>query len=138
MAWVRDKRRTASEERARLRSSVLLSVAALTLLVSIGTVVMRYTEDWSWVSSFYFSVTTLATVGYGDLHPTHEASRLFVAFYVITGVTTALSAMTIVGRNYLEFIEHRLMRDRWRMRHGRSSHHHRSSEGDERRDPFHR
>lgn len=138
MAWVRDKRRTASEERARLRSSVLLSVAALTLLVSIGTVVMRYTEDWSWVSSFYFSVTTLATVGYGDLHPTHETSRLFVAFYVITGVTTALSAMTIVGRNYLEFIEHRLMRDRWRMRHGRSAHHRRSGDDDERRDPFHR
>ncbi|QQR86702.1 MAG: two pore domain potassium channel family protein [Flavobacteriales bacterium] len=138
MAWVRDKRRTASEERARLRSSVLLSVAALTLLVSIGTVVMRYTEDWSWISSFYFSVTTLATVGYGDLHPTHEVSRLFVAFYVITGVTTALSAMTIVGRNYLEFIEHRLMRDRWRMRHGRSAHHRRSSDDDERRDPFHR
>jgi len=61
-------------------------------------------------------VTTLATVGYGDLHPMHEASRLFAAFYVIAGVTTALSAMTVVGKNYLESIERGLMRDRWKMR----------------------
>lgn len=89
---------------------------ALTVLVLIGTVVMHHLEDWSWISSFYFSVTTLATVGFGDLHPTHELSRLFVAFYVIMGVTLALSAMTIVGRNYLGFMEQKLMRDRWALR----------------------
>ena len=123
MSWVRDRHKQEAEERTRLRSSVLLSVGALTALVLIGTTVMRWIEGWSWIASFYFSVTTLTTVGYGDLYPTHEASRLFVALYVIAGVTTALSAMTVVGRNYLEFIERRLMRDRWRMRH-RSRHHH--------------
>lgn len=121
MSWVRDRHKREAEERNRLRSSVLLSVGALTTLVLVGTVVMRWIEGWSWITSFYFSVTTLTTVGYGDYYPTHESSRLFVALYVIAGVTTALSAMTVVGRNYLEFIERRLMRDRWRMR--RHSHH---------------
>lgn len=116
MSWVRDRKKKEREERGRLRSSVLLSVAALTLLVLVGTMVMHWMEGWSWISAFYFSVTTLATVGYGDMHPTHDASRLFVAIYVIAGVTLALSAMTVVGRNYLEFIERQLMRDRWRMR----------------------
>lgn len=120
MSWVRDRNKREAEERNRLRSSVLLSGVALTGLVVVGTVVMRWLEGWSWITAFYFSVTTLTTVGYGDHYPTHDASRLFVAFYVIAGVTTALSAMTVVGRNYLEFIERRLMRDRWRMR--RSSH----------------
>ncbi len=127
MSWVRDRHKQEAEERNRLRSSVLLSVGALTTLVLIGTVVMRWIEGWSWIASFYFSVTTLTTVGYGDLYPTHEISRLFVALYVIAGVTTALSAMTVVGRNYLEFIERRLMRDRWRMR--RSHHHAHHSHG---------
>lgn len=116
MAWVRDRHRQELEDRKKLRASLFLSSGALTLLVFLGTVIMKGMEDWSWISSFYFSVTTLATVGYGDLHPTHEASRLFISFYVIAGVTTALSAMTIVGRNYLEFIERRLLRDRWKMR----------------------
>lgn len=124
MSWVRDRHKREAEERERLRSSVFLSVSALSVLVIIGMVVMHHLEGWSWISSFYFSVTTLATVGFGDLHPTHELSRLFLAFYVITGVTVALSAMTIVGRNYFEFIERRLMRDRWKMRrHPHMGHH---------------
>lgn len=86
------------------------------MLVIIGMVVMHHLEGWSWVSSFYFSVTTLATVGFGDLHPTPELSRLFLTLYVIAGVTVALSAMTIMGRNYFEFMERRLMRERWKMR----------------------
>ena len=86
------------------------------MLVIIGMMVMHHLEGWSRVYSFYFSVTTLATVGFGDLHPPHELSRLFLAFYVIARVTVALSAMTIVGRNYFEFMERRLMRERWKMR----------------------
>ncbi|HRH37126.1 MAG TPA: potassium channel family protein [Flavobacteriales bacterium] len=116
MSWSIDRKRKEWEERRRLRNSVVLSVSALSILVFIGTVSMHWLEEWSWVSSFYFSVTTLATVGFGDLHPTSDLSRLFLSFYVITGVTVALSAMTIVGRNYLEFMERRLMRDRWDMR----------------------
>jgi hypothetical protein len=109
MTWVRDRRMNWAAEQRQLRWSVLLASGALTLLVIIGTVVMHQIEAWSWISSFYFSVTTLATVGYGDLHPSHDASRLFVAFYVIAGVTIALNAMAIVGRNYLAFMEQRLV-----------------------------
>jgi hypothetical protein len=112
MTWVRDKEVARWQERRQLRSTVLLAASALTFLVIVGTVVMHHLEGWSWISSFYFSVTTLATVGYGDLHPTHEASRLFIAFYAIAGVTTAVSAMAIVGRNYLAFIEQRLWHER--------------------------
>jgi potassium channel subfamily K len=31
-------------------------------------------EGWSPVEALYFSVVTLATVGFGDLHPTTTAS----------------------------------------------------------------
>ena len=120
MSWVRDPFKREEEERSRLRSSLVFAIGALTSLVVVGTLVMKWIEGWSWISSFYFSVTTLATVGYGDLHPTHEASRLFVACYVIAGVTTALSAMTVVGKNYLAFIEYRLRH------HARTTHRHRS------------
>ena len=89
MTWVRDRQAWWKEERRGLRTSVLLAVSALTLLVAVGTMAMHYLEEWTWISCFYFSVTTLATVGYGDLHPTHDLSRIFVAFYVIAGVTTA-------------------------------------------------
>jgi hypothetical protein len=49
-------------------------------------VVYSVLEHWSLVDSLYFSVVTLATVGFGDLHPTTDASKLFTVGYIIAGI----------------------------------------------------
>ncbi len=36
-------------------------------------------------SILYFSVSTLATVGYGDLHPTTPLSKVFTMVYIVLG-----------------------------------------------------
>lgn len=64
---------------------ILAGLAAGALL--LGTVAYRLFEDWSWVDAFYFSVITLTTVGYGDLSPSTDASKLFTVVYVISGVS---------------------------------------------------
>jgi hypothetical protein len=53
----------------------------------LGTVAYRFLEDWSWVDSFYFSAVAVATVGFGDLTPTSDASKLFTVFYIFSGIT---------------------------------------------------
>ena len=63
----------------------LLSLAVVTLL-GTGTVVYRILEDWSWVDSFYFSAIAVTTVGFGDVTPTRDASKLFTVGYVLTGI----------------------------------------------------
>jgi len=65
--------------------SVLAALAAGALVT--GTVAYRLLEDWGWIDSFYFSVITLTTVGYGDLSPSTPASKLFTIVYVITGIS---------------------------------------------------
>ncbi len=54
-------------------------------LVSLGTGLagFRLIEHLSWVDAFYMTVTTISTVGYGEVHPFSEAGRLFVAFYIL-------------------------------------------------------
>ncbi len=63
---------------------------ALALLVLVqlvgGTVFYTLNEGWSWLDSLYFSVTTLATVGLGDLAPATDAGKLFTIGYILTGV----------------------------------------------------
>jgi len=63
---------------------VLLALAIS--VVSAGTVVFHILEKWSWVDSLYFTVITLATVGYGDLTPTTQLGKLVTVLFVITGV----------------------------------------------------
>ncbi len=81
---------------------VFTAIAALSVLLIVGTVSFHYLEHWSWISSFYFSVVTLATVGYGDLAPTTDISRLFTAIYIIFGAAIAVASLGVIGSRYLE------------------------------------
>ncbi len=76
---------------------ILVAFASIFALISIGTLCYEVLEDWSFIQSFYFSVVTLATVGYGDLHPTNDTSRIFTAFYVLIGVSITFSSLTIIA-----------------------------------------
>lgn len=63
--------------------------ATLVLLVGLllaGTLVYPVLEGWSLVDALYFSVVTLATVGYGDIHPVTDMGKLFTVLYILTGV----------------------------------------------------
>jgi voltage-gated potassium channel len=66
------------------------------------------------VSALYFSVITMATVGYGDILPVEPSSRLFVISIVIFGVTvfaTAISALAgpVIGGNLRKFFQKRAL-----------------------------
>jgi voltage-gated potassium channel len=84
-----------------LRTQLAAALIALFGLVTVGTIVYHTLEKWSWLVSFYFSVCTLTTVGYGDYYPTTDAARLFTALYVLVGVTVAFGAFSLIGAGYL-------------------------------------
>jgi hypothetical protein len=74
---------------------VLLALTVGTL--AVGTVVYHLVEHFSWVNAYYFSVVTLATVGYGDLTPHTTFGKIFTTFYIFVGVgiVTAFITYTI-------------------------------------------
>ena len=63
----------------------VLVVGAFTM-IGVGTVAYSLLEGWSPLDALYFSVVTLATVGYGDLHPTTDIAKLFTVGYVLIGI----------------------------------------------------
>jgi voltage-gated potassium channel len=73
---------------------------ALAVLV-FGTVFYWREEHWTLIQALYFSVATVTTVGYGDLHPTTELGRLVTAFYILVGVGTLLALITAVIQSYV-------------------------------------
>ena len=70
---------------ARDPEGKVLLVSAATM-VAAGTVVYSALEGWTLIDSLYFSVVTLATVGFGDLTPTTDVAKLFTVGYIIIGI----------------------------------------------------
>jgi hypothetical protein len=62
-------------------------VASAVALVAVGTIAYRLLEDWSWVDSLYFSVVAVTTVGFGDLTPSTDSSKLFTVLYILSGIS---------------------------------------------------
>jgi voltage-gated potassium channel len=77
----------------RIRNAII----ALGIAIIFGTLGFRLIEGWSFVDSFYVTVQTLTTVGYGDLPPRSLAGRGFAVVVMLIGVGgVALAASTIV------------------------------------------
>ena len=63
---------------------IILTSAILT--IAGGSIFYQIFEKLSWIDAYYFSVTTLSTVGYGDIVPKSNGEKLFTTLYIFIGV----------------------------------------------------
>jgi voltage-gated potassium channel len=77
-----------------------LPVVVGILLVS-GTMFYWSVEDWTLIQALYFSVVTLATVGYGDLTPTSDFSRIFTIVYIFIGLGVLVLFLSSLAQQYI-------------------------------------
>ena len=90
----RQLRRIRSAEFPLLRAAEAIVVVAtlfIILMASIATAFStsdssNYSEPLSRLDAVYFTVTTLATVGFGDITPTAPVTRAFTTFQIVLGV----------------------------------------------------
>lgn len=83
----------------RNKSYRRLSLSTLSVLAT-GTVFFHFVEGWKFFDSFYFSVITLTTVGYGDFSPQTMLGKAFAIVYILTGIGIMLGFINA-------FYEHR-------------------------------
>ncbi|MEP2715680.1 potassium channel family protein [Pseudophaeobacter sp.] len=66
---------------------------ALLVIVSSSTVFFRIIEGWSWLDSYFFTIVTISTVGYGNLVPVTAAGKLATTFLIFGGLGVFALAM---------------------------------------------
>jgi len=81
---------------------IIRIVALVFVVMAIGAIFYHLMEGWDWLDSFYFATITLTTIGFGDLHPTHDLSKVFTMFYAVGGISLMLYSLNAVAQYYVE------------------------------------
>ena len=68
------------------------------VLILVATIFFWLVEGWSLVDSAYFSVVTIATVGYGDLAPKTTAGKIFTMAYIFSGIGIFVAAVSALAK----------------------------------------
>lgn len=77
---------------------IKFSLLTLIFLVLFAAFFYKSAEGWTLTDSFYFAVATATTVGYGDLVPTHEISKIFTIAYMIISVGLMLYTIALIAQ----------------------------------------
>lgn len=83
-----------------IKSRLRISGAALSGVFLLGVVGSMILEGFSFVDALYFTTVTVATVGYGDIHPVTPAGKVLAVVMIVVGVGTFLAAVA----NATEFL----------------------------------
>lgn len=68
------------------------------IIIGAGGLFYHNVEGWSWLDSFYFTIITLTTVGYGDFAPQTDLGKLFTMLYVLLGLGIISSFIFMLAR----------------------------------------
>lgn len=70
-------------------------------VLAFGTCAFRVVEGWSWFESLYFTVISVTTVGFSEIHEPSAAGRLIVMLIIGGGLVTTALAANLIGLNLL-------------------------------------
>src|SRR5215469_4819489 len=86
----------------RLVRRFLLIVGLLGIITVIGTAGFVLIDGYSWFDGLYMTLTTISTVGYGEIRPLSRAGRVFNSFLIMFGVSAMFLAFGAMTQTIIE------------------------------------
>lgn len=85
------------------RTRLSLALISLSVVVVAGTAGFHFIERWSWFDGFYMTLTTMTTIGYGEIHPLSRLGRIFNSFLIVGAVLAGGFTIAAFSQSLLEF-----------------------------------
>ncbi|MCX7550582.1 potassium channel family protein [Xanthomarina sp. F2636L] len=97
-----------------LKSKIYTAILLLTTLLSAGVIGFKVLSQLTWIDALYMTVITITTVGFGEVQPLDDGSKLFTVILILTSVVIvgyAISVITeyILSKNNFEGLKQRKM-----------------------------
>ncbi|WP_242085403.1 potassium channel family protein [Aestuariivivens sediminis] len=89
------------------RTKIYTALFLLVLIMLIGIIGFMMISNYSWIDALYMTVITMTTVGFGEVVPLDQESKIFTIFLILASVVIvgyALSVITeyILSKNDIE------------------------------------
>jgi len=99
------------------RSRIYTAILLIFCVVFIGVLGFKMISHYSWVDALYMTVITITTVGFGEVQPLDDSSKIFTVFLILSSVVIlgyALKVITefILSKNTIEELKQRKMQKR--------------------------
>ncbi|MFL1011285.1 potassium channel family protein [Flavisericum labens] len=96
------------------RTKIYTAVFLLGIILLIGVAGYKMISGYSWVDALYMTVITMTTVGFGEVVPLNDTSKIFTIFLILASVVIvgyALSIITeyILSKNDIEELKYKKM-----------------------------
>ncbi|MBQ0768376.1 MAG: potassium channel protein [Bizionia sp.] len=96
------------------RTKIYTALTLLALVLIFGVLGFRTISGYSWIDSLYMTVITITTVGFGEVQPLDDASKIFTVLLILFSVIIVGYALTVIteyilSRNNLEELKQKNM-----------------------------
>jgi len=81
---------------------LIISVVSFLGLIFVGTLIFSHIEKWPLIDSFFYTTMTVTTIGYGDLVPTHDLSKIITSVFAMVSIPVALFLFGLLAEDILE------------------------------------
>jgi voltage-gated potassium channel len=86
-----------------IRHRLYLGLLLLGCVVSSGSAGFHFIEGWNWFDAFYMTLTTMTTIGYGEIHPLSHAGRIFNSVLIVLAVFSGGFTIATFSQALLQF-----------------------------------
>ena len=77
---------------------ILFLIITILIVLTAGALTFAYLEGWSFIDSLHFVVMLATTIGYGDLVPTSELSKVLTMIYTISIIPFVLYLFSLFAK----------------------------------------
>lgn len=83
------------------RTKIYTAVFLLVIILLIGIMGYKMISDYSWIDAVYMTVITMTTVGFGEVVPLDDQSKIFTIFLILASIIIVGYALSIITEYFL-------------------------------------
>ncbi|KAF8156864.1 hypothetical protein B0H34DRAFT_475992 [Crassisporium funariophilum] len=82
--------------------SLVIIIIVLLCYIALGSAIQTVMLHINFIDALYFTVVSIETIGFGDLHPVKTGARIFTSFYIALGILNLAVAVALSREALLE------------------------------------